>query len=445
MKTGIQKIIAQFKEIASGSNIKLDIENTPVKPVKRLLRLFNEIEDTRSEPRVTYPLGELLLIAFIAILSSADSFVLIETFCNRKIELLRKFTPLSNGVPSHDTFRRVFTLLDPECLQNATVDYLLDNIKLMRRAFGIDEEGLRHLCVDGKTARGSGRLAGTPDEIPDLHTLHVYDSTNGICLVSKPVGEGTNEIPVAQQVLKCLDLKNVIVTFDAMHTQRETVQIIVRQKGHYLGSLKGNQPDLLEEVASYFSAARLRRIKDSKSNFLTYTEKARNCVETRTFWFTKNVDWLVQLDEWHGIKSIVRYEKKSENIKSGKQTKEEHYYVSSLTNIHDCADAIREHWSIENNLHWHLDATLREDDCLISDRKAFQNFSLMQKLVLSLLKLAAPVYKVSVKSARHLAAWGTEDILRVLCAFDEDALKDAMLKVDSQAGRKGKTKIPEDY
>ena len=445
MKHGIQKIIAEFKEIAVHGKIQLDIGNTCAKPVKRLLHLFSEVDDTRVEARVLYGLGELLFSAFIAIMAGADTFVLIEQYCEGKIKQLRRFTPLENGVPSHDTYRRVFSLLDPESLQKATVSYLLDNIKLMRRAFGIDQEGLRHLCVDGKTANGSGRFTDTPHELKKLHTLHVYDNTNGICLVSKVVGDKTNEIPETQEVLKHLDLKDTVVTFDAMNTQKETISVIVKQKGQYLGSLKANQPTFLEEVASYFTPARLQRIQKSKANYISYTEKAHNCVETRSYWFTRNVDWLLQAEEWPNLRSIIRYEKKSTNIKTDKQSTEVHYYISSLLDADDCADSIRGHWGVENLLHWHLDVTFNEDRCTISDRKAFQNVSLMNKLALSLLKLAAPILKVSVRSSRHFAAWGIEDVLKILCAFDDETLNNAMTNVNPLAGKKGRLTIPEDY
>jgi predicted transposase YbfD/YdcC len=448
-KSSIQKVIAEFKEIAAHMDFQLDLESTPAKPIKRLLRLFSDINDDRDQPRTTYPLGEILLIAFIAIVAGADSFISIEDYCNTKLVLLKKFTPLKDGVPSHDTFRRVFMLLSPESLQHATVHFLLDNIKLMRRAFGIADEGLRHLCVDGKTANGTGRLPGTTAETPKIHTLHVYDNTYSTCLISREVGVKTNEIPVAQEVLKELNLKDVIVTFDAMHTQRKTIEIIAERKGRYLGALKGNQPEFMAEAKSYFTSARLRRIKeqDKEKNtiFLSYSEKAHNCIETRTYWLTKNVAWMTQLDEWPNLKAIVRYEKKTTHLVTAKETKEIRYFITSLTDVKDCADAIRGHWSVENLLHWHLDTTFREDDCTISDRKAFQNFSLMNKLALSLLKLAAPILKVSVKSTKRIAGWSTENVLRILCVFDEDVLKTAMLNVKSDAGKKGKLIMPEEY
>jgi len=441
---GIKKVIAEFKEIVARGNIEFDLENTPTKPVKRLLRLFNEIKDTRVEARIDYPLGELLLIAFIAILNSADTFVTIAQFCNVKIKLLRKFTPLENGVPSHDTFRRVFTLLDPKCLQEVTVSYLLDNIKIMKRAFGIDDNGLRHLCVDGKTANGSGRLSGTKREIPKIHTLHVYDTSNGICLVSKAVGEKTNEIPEAQAILKDMDLSDIVVSFDAMNTQKDTVSIITEKKGMYLGSLKGNQPNFLQEVQSYFTEPALARIKKTK-NFLTYTEKAHNCIETRSFWLTKNVEWLLQFNEWPNLKSLIRYEKKSVHTVTGVETKDVYFYIASIINVDDCADIIRGHWGVENLLHWHLDANFNEDDCSIVDRKAFQNISLMNKLALSLLKLVAPIIKVSIRSTRHIATWDCEGFLKILCAIDEGVIETALRGVSHDAGKKGRLKIPEDY
>jgi predicted transposase YbfD/YdcC len=448
-KGSVQKVIAEFKEIVVNINLSFNLDFVPVKPIKQLLKYFNTVEDVRDENRITYPLGELLLIAFIAIMSGADSFVLIETFCFSKYKLIKTFIPQLESVPSHDTFRRVFSLISPECLQQATVSYLLDNIKLMRRAFGINEAGLRHLCVDGKTANGSGRLANTDFEINKIHTLHVYDNTNSICLISKSIDEKTNEIPVAQEVLKSFDLKNVVVTFDALNTQKETIRVITEQNGLYIGALKRNHQSFFGEVESYFTSERLKKIKEQDEGkntiYMSYSEKAHNCVETRTYWLTKNVAWLTQAEEWANLKAIIRYEKKSVNLTTDKETKETYYYISSLTNVKDCADFIRSAWSVENELHWHLDVNLGEDASSIVDKKAFQNFSLMNKLVLSLLKLAAPILKASIKSTRHIAAWGTEDVLRTLCVFDEEALKAAMLTIKPDAGKKSRFRIPEDY
>jgi predicted transposase YbfD/YdcC len=298
------------------------------------------------------------------------------------------------------------------------------------------------LCVDGKTARGTGRLKDTAREIPQLQTLHVYDNTNGICLVSKAINEKSNEIPTAQEVLKTMDLKNVIVTFDAMNTQRDTITVITEQKGLYLGALKANHQDFYRDVESYFTSARLSRIKQSKNNYLTYSEKAHNRIETRAYYFTKNVDLLLQTKEWSNIKSLIRYEKKSEHLVTSNKTSEVYYYISSLTNVEDCADAIRGHWGVENLLHWHLDTNFREDHCSIADRKAFQNFSLMNKLALSLLKLAAPILNISVRQTKNTAGWDTEHVLRVLCALDDDTIEKAMTGVDPNAGRKSRLKIP---
>jgi predicted transposase YbfD/YdcC len=448
-KSAVNKVIVEFKEIVANLNFSFDLEFTPVKPMKKLLKLFSSIDDARVEARITYPLGELLLIAFLAIMSGADSFVLIEKFCFAKFRLLQKFIPQLKYVPSHDTFRRVFTLFSPESLQMITVSYLLDNIKMMRRVFGIDEAGLRHYSVDGKTANGSGRLPNTAVEINKIHTLHVYDNTDSVCLISKPVGEKTNEIPVAQEVLALLDLKNVVVTFDALNTQKKTIEVITAQKGLYIGALKKNHQDFFGEVESYFNSDRLRKIKEQdkgrSSIYLSYSEKAHNRIETRTYWLTKNVAWLTQVEEWDNLKAVVRYKKESVDLVTGKKTNETYFYISSLDNVKDCADFIRAHWAVENELHWHLDANMGEDSSSIVDRKAFQNFSLMNKLTLSLLKLSAPILKSSVKSTRHIAAWGLEAVLRTLCVFDEDALKAALLTVKPDAGKKSRLKIPEDY
>jgi len=428
MASAIIKPLALFSDTIKHTEISLISEDIPKKPIKRLISLFKTVEDTRLEGKIFYPLYEILMIAFFAILSGAGTWTDIEDFAKIKAKWLRRFMPLKNGTPSHDTFRRVFALINPEHLQEVTTTFLIDNMKLIRRAFNIKADGLHQYCVDGKEARGTGRdpCCGK-GEIRNLQTLHVYDLSNAVCLVSKAIDTKTNEIPTAQEVLRTLQLKNVIVSFDAMNTQRDTISVIVEQKGDYIGALKGNQESLFEEAESYFTSKRLRQIKEKKQTYYETREKAHNCIETRQYYLTRNIDWFYDKEAWKKLRSFICYIKTIENIHTGKVTTEKRYYISSLVDVETCADAIRGHWSIENHLHWHLDVNFNEDANMTTDKNAFQNYSLMNKLALSLTKLASKVLKKSVRRTRNITGWDIDVTVKILCAFDEDILTKALM------------------
>lgn len=430
MASTIIKPIAVFRDIIKNADISLDYEDIPKKPIKRMLKLFETVDDTRLESNTDYPLHEILMIAFFATLSGAQGWTDYQNFGITKEKWLRRFMTLECGIPSHDTFRRVFALIDPEHLQKATTTFLIENIKIIKRAFKIDIDGLRQYCVDGKEAKGTGRNPGfEKDKIRNLQTLHVYDLSDGICLVSKAIDTKTNEIPTAQEALGAMQLKDVLITFDALHTQRETVAVIVKQKGDYIGALKGNQEGLFEEVGAYFTPKRLQQIRDKKEAYYETKEKAHNCIEKRQYYLTKNTGWFFNKDAWAKLKSFICYIKTSENIRTGKITTEKRYYIASLTYVETCADGIRGHWSVENSLHWQLDANFEEDDNMTVDRNAFHNFSLMNKLALSLTKLASYVLKKSVRSTRKITGWDIDSIVKILCAFDEDILTNALMSV----------------
>jgi predicted transposase YbfD/YdcC len=421
-RTKIDQTILVFKELVKEYKMVIPKEGVPRKPIRKLIQLFKKISDARIQGKVVYPLHEIIMVAFLAVMAGASTFVEIAEFGDINKEWLQKNFYIKNDIPSHDTFRRVFSIINPAHLQMATVTFLIDNIRLIKRAFGIESEGMKQYCVDGKTARGTGRLKGQEDEVKQLHVLHVYDRTDGICIVSKEVGDKTNEIPVAQDVLRMLDLRDAVVTFDALNTQRDTIEAIIGQKGNYVAALKGNQPDLYEEVKTYFTPEILKSIASEKSCYYEIKEKLHNRIETRRYYLSTNVSWFEKSNDWKGLKSIIYYSLQTEDINSGKITNEVHCYISSLKDVELCADCIRGHWSIENLLHWHLDANFWEDAIAIVDRVAFQNLSLMNKMALSVLKLIAPLLKCSVRLSRKHIGWNVDALIETFRVLDEDIL-----------------------
>ena len=428
-KAKIDQTILVFKEIVERHNIGLPEEGFPKKPIRKLIQFFQSISDARVQKKIEYPLHEIIMVAFLAVMAGACTFVDIANFGSINQEWLKKNFYIKHGIPSHDTFRRILSIISPQQLQKATVVFLLDNIKVIKRAFNIKSEGMKQYCVDGKVSRGTGRLKGLEREVRQMQVLNVYDRTDGICIVSKVIDDKTNEIPVAQDILKMLDLKGAIVSFDALHAQHATVAVVTEQKGDYVVSVKGNQPELQEEIKTFFTQKRLASIESGMSNYYESKEKSHNRIETRKYYLSTNVSWLVDLDAWKGLKSIIYYTLHTEDVNSGKVTDEVHYYISSMKNVILCADAIRGHWSVENQLHWHLDVNYMDDNMEIIDRTAAQNFGLLKKMALSLHKLIAPLLKCSVRSSKIHIGWNVKALIAMFRALDEDIIAEAMSNV----------------
>lgn len=422
----INQVILEYKETITLSGISPD-SKPPKAVLRRFVRLFRSVEDSRKDSMTDYPLEEILLITFLAVLANASTWTEISMFGQSKKRWLKKFITLKNGVPSHDTFRRVFSLIDSRTLQTATVEFLMENMHALRRCLGLSMDGYRLICVDGKEERGTGRKYGTDEVVRNLQTLHVYDATNSICLYSSPIDSKTNEIPVAQDALKGLDLKGCIVTFDALHTQKDTAAVIAAQKGDYVGGLKGNQAGLWAAVSSMFTELKKEQIKKKGGSYCESSEKAHNQVEVRRFY---RIDAKCGRDEWAKLRSFICYEKYTYNLVTGAENTEIRYYISSLSDIELAAQAIRGHWNVENNLHWHLDYSFSEDDQTTMDKQAFQNLSLINKLVLSLCKLAQPVMTGSIRTIRLRFSWDLETNLSLLLnAFDDTEIKKCLESV----------------
>ena len=425
----INSFIASYSDTVS--DLDISFENTGVNPpkavIRRFVHIFKDISDKRIQGMIDYPLVEIILITFLAVLGGASTWLQVEDFGRVKAGWLKKFLPLKNGIPSHDTFRRVFSLIDTEELQKATVEFLLQNMTAIKNVLPKQDDGYRHLCVDGKEQRGTGRNYDNDEKVRNLQTLHIYDSTNEICIYSEAISEKTNEIPVAQEALKTMNLKGCIVTFDALHMQKSTVEIIRMKKGNYVGGLKGNQAGLLEEAAPYFNEDDLLAYYKEKGDYYETLDKAHGKIEKRKYYLVRPTKRKL-IREWKGLKAFVCCKKTIENIKRGKQTTEIRFYAASLDDVELCAEAIRGHWSVENKLHWQLDYSMYEDANTTMDKKAFHNLSLMNKMALTLYKLLKPMTGVSsIRGLRKVFGWEYEGYLSILLScFDENMIADAM-------------------
>ena len=439
--TRVNNVLLTYQQMVHGQGLYNNGKELSEEKIFGIIHLFDNIKDVRIPGMVLYPLKEILVIAFLGVLSGADTWVEIAQFGKGKLDWLRRLLPLKNGVPSHDTFQRVFGLIEKSELQEITVKYLESIMETVKTEIATiqresidknasektnEEEArteIRHLSMDGKEERGTGRKHQTEEEVRNTQTLHVYDCSTGICLKSETMDRKTNEIPVGQELLGLMDLRNSIVTADALHTQKNTCSIIIQRKGQYLLGLKGNQKNLLEETQLCFTERAKKaavKTKDGKNpRYFETKEKAHNQLEKRRYYMVKAYHEPANKDDtWAGLKTYIMLEKEVENLVTNEKRMEVRYYISSLADIRLCAQMIREHWGVENQLHWHLDYTFHMDENTTTDRIAFTNLGLLKKMSLTLLKLLQPLVKgrVSLRVLRKRTGWETEKIVTMLFA-----------------------------
>jgi len=433
-KSRISHFTVELTEILHEKGVLCKEELTPSNAlVKRFIRIGKAVPDSRKQGMIQYPLVEILLIAFFAVLSGAETWTQMATYGKVKKEWLQRFLKFKNGIPSHDTFRRVFSLIHSDILQQLTVDFLMDNINRIKAALGITNTGVRLINVDGKQGNGTGRKRSKNGVIPNLQMLNVYDASSGICLMMKDIDCKTNEIPAAQEILPLLNLKDSVVTCDALNTQKETVRIIREQKGDYVMALKKNHQLFYDEVDQYFSEDCLRSIQEKGTYYFHTLSKAHSQGESRHYYMTTDVKWFADKKDWKDLRALVCYEKICTDPQSGISKKERYLYISSLKDVELCAEAIRGHWSVENVLHWHLDVSFGDDRDMTIDRAAYMNFTLFRRLALTLCKISQTFIKESVKTMRWMIGIETNQVLgTILGTLDETFLENALRDVNTK-------------
>jgi len=225
--------------------------------LRKILSLFAEVPDDRVQGRVTYPLNHIILMLFLATLAGAESCLAAQDFWQAHAKLYKRLFE-KDLIPSHDTFRRILGIIKPNVLNSLLVQVLLNSDGAIRKALNLSEPEKKIISVDGKQLRATGRKPETDEQIKDLQILNVYEQDSQTCLYSEAIESKTNEIPHAQRVLSLINLKNTVVTFDAMHLQTKTIEIIVQAKGDYVGGLKGNQGKSVEFAESTFTESTYR-------------------------------------------------------------------------------------------------------------------------------------------------------------------------------------------
>lgn len=395
------KKLQEIKDIFEGNEIDFTLFDD-VAVVQELRERLGIITDTRHESYIKHKLLDIIMITLLAVLANANEWLEIEHFGKTKEIWLKGFLELPNGIPSDDTFRIVISSLNSNYIYNIIIEFLMIKMdEIIKTINGYSENTEKEiLSIDGKTSCGSKRNKTDKKAVKALHTLNVYSSEYGFCTGQVFVEEKRNEIPAMIDLLKIIDIKGSILTWDALNTQKDTVAEVIKKKGDYVGALKGNQHNFYQDVKDYFTEDVINVLKNIPSKYGKTKDKEHSGIVTREYFLTDDIEWLYNREKWAGLKAIG-LEKKTLEKKDGETIQEERLFIASFMDIVDFSRAVREHWGVENGLHWHLDFTFKDDKNTTMAKTGAKNLQIFKKVALALLKLVQTLYNCSLKLIRY--------------------------------------------
>lgn len=365
----------------------------------KIVKIFESIGDFRNEKYISYDLGELLVTALCAMLSGADDCEEIAEYGSEKLSFLRQFLDLPNGVPSHDTFTRVFRNIDPQAFETCLVTH--------------SEQVLKHLSdyqinIDGKVLRATGKRG---KKTAAICIVSAWASEHCLSLGQTKVDKKSNEKTAIPEIIQSVDVKGALVSIDAMGSDKKTAKLIIDNEADYLLALKKNQKGLYEEVHDWMQKHK------HKMECYTTTDYVGGRIEKRTCYVSNDLTYIDEAKDWADSKTIIMLEAER-SFKSGaeKSTFQTRYYISSTDNSAAYFEKhIRRHWSIENQLHWYLDVVFNEDRQRVREGNGAENMSILRKIALQLLLKSKG--KKSLKTIRKKVAWNEKLLFQIIQNF----------------------------
>ena len=376
--------------------------------LKQFKERIKNLSDTRQKGKVKYKIWDIIVVSFLAVLGNCNDWEEIREFAIAKKSWLKNFLMLTGGIPSAITYKRVFSIIKPEELENICILFAQDVLKIFSSERDI-------MNIDGKTDNGSKRNENdVREKIKALNVLNVYSNNLGLCVASEKIEDKTNEITTIPKVLEQINVKGNIITWDALNTQKSNIEKVIKLKGDYVVPIKLNQENFYNDLVLYFNDKQLEIIKaeGTGNSYIKKIEKSHSSIITYEYFQTEDISWYYDLKNWKGIKSFGLVKKTIET--NGNKTIETRYYISSLyVDIDTFSKAIKQHWSVENKLHWHLDFTFKQDDNSTMDKNALLNLQILKKLSLAFLNDVKKIYNRSLRLIRFKLSLSYEtEILR---------------------------------
>jgi len=369
-----------------------------------LISMFQGLDDPRVERTKSYPLEEILFLVLSAVVSGVNFLTEVEEFGNAKLDWFRTILPYENGIPSHDTIGRVLGMLDPDALEAMFAAWMAS---AARRVKGV-------VAIDGKTLR---RAIARGEDRAFVHMVSAFASANSLVLGQVKTGEKSNEITAIPRLLQLLHLEGAIVTIDAEGCQEAIANEIHERGGYFVLAVKSNQPTLFEDIAIAFHDVDIAGKQEFASQFET-EEVGHGRGEYRCCQTLPADDALTHKEKWKHVRTMIRVTSERRGV--GEPTTNERVFVSSIEGL-DAQAALsltRNHWSIENNLHWVLDVSFREDECRVYAANAAENLVVVRHIALNLLR-SVDGLRGGIASKRKQAGWSDDVRARVLCASPE--------------------------
>ena len=373
------------------------------KPLEAIEKHFSKVTDPRLERTKDHKLTDIMAIAICAVICGAEGWTDIENFGKSKFSWLKTFLELPNGIPSHDTFGRVFSMLDAQQFQLAFWEWVCAVNDIVQGQV---------INIDGKCLRGSddqklGKRA--------IYMVSAWATENELVLGQRKVDEKSNEITAIPELLKMLAISGCIVTIDAMGTQTSIAKTIIDRQADYVLSVKENQGHLFEDISVLFAVDQASNFKYATLDDYKTVNKGHGRIEIRECWSTSNPEYLNLIrgvQNWAGLRSIAMVI--CTRIIEGKETREVRFYISSLaSNAERILRVVRKHWSIENKLHWVLDVALNEDHSRVRKDQAPENLAVLRHIALDLLKQEKTA-KGGIHAKQLQAAWDEDYLLKIL-------------------------------
>lgn len=361
------------------------------------LEYFKDMPDGRQSGKVAYRLDEILLLALVATLAGAEGFTDMARFGHKKLDLLRRFLPYANGTPSHDHLGDIFASLDPDAFRACFVAWVG---ALTKAPFDV-------IAIDGKTSRRSGRKGGKEA----IHTVSAFAARQRLVLAQTKVEAKSNEIVAIPALLDMLSIEGAIVTIDAMGCQREIARKILDKKADYVLALKGNQGTLRDDVELFANDEKERGFADTTTSADQTVDGDHGRIETRSVTVVHDVDWLQQRHQWPGLKGLIIVDAKRE-IGARIENETRFYLTSSPLSADKLGPAVRDHWAVENRLHWVMDMTFRDDQCRIRTEYAPENIVTLKHMALNLARRKKG--KDSVRLTLKTAGWDDDALARLI-------------------------------